>query len=498
MDLPPDRTDPARAATADVAVPEAAAPSPPPPIELHAGQVIDGFRLEEPLHTGGFAHIWRVTRTDGDDSLPLIMKVPRLLGGREPAAIIGFEAERLILPTLAGPHVPRFVASRGFSQQPYIVMERIPGESLKPRLDAAPLPIAEVAELGARTAEALDALHTLRVVHLDVKPSNVMLRPDGTAVLVDYGLACHRRLPDLLDESIVLPLGTGPYMSPEQVQHVRRDPRSDLFALGVMLYHFTTGARPFGAPDTVRGLRRRLYTEAVPPRSLREDCPPWLQEVILRCLEVDPEDRWQSGAELAAALRQPATVALTERAHRLQTEGRLTRLRRWLRTRQATPAAAPAPSVLTRLMKGPLIVAAVDVDHGSPALLERLRHAVGRIVAAEPGARLACVSVMRVGGIRVDDFMDEQGRATHVKQLVALRHWAAPIGKALSLDDRRLTYHVLESADPAAALVDYAQRNEAEHLVMGARGQSALRRYLGSVSSQVVAQAPCTVTVVRI
>ncbi len=148
-------------------------------------------------------------------------------------------------------------------------------------------------------------------------------------------------------------------------------------------------------------------------------------------------------------------------------------------------------------MKGPLIVAAVDVDNASPALLERLRQAVHRIVAAEPGARLACVSVMRVGGLRVDEFIDDQGRATHVKQLVALRHWAGSIGEALGLDERRLTYHVLEAADAAAALIGFTERHEAEHLVMGARGHSALRRYLGSVSSQVVAQAGCTVTVVR-
>jgi len=103
-------------------------------------------------------------------------------------------------------------------------------------------------------------------------------------------------------------------MSPEQVQFVRNDPRSDLFALGVMLYHFTTGERPFGSPDSVRGLRRRLYTDPIPPRTLRENCPPWLQEVILKCLEVEPARRWQSAAQLALALQNPLQVPLTARA----------------------------------------------------------------------------------------------------------------------------------------------------------------------------------------
>jgi eukaryotic-like serine/threonine-protein kinase len=501
MTPPPAATLPH--ATVDAPVHEIA-PAPPPPLALHEGLVIDGFRLDAHLHTGGFAQVWQVSRTGvadhgaDTDPLPLVMKVPRLLGGRDPAAIVGFEAERLILPALAGPHVPHFVASGDFSRHPYIVMERIAGDSLRPRLADAPLPVDEVADVGARVALALDDLHRQRVVHLDVKPSNVLFRPDGCAVLVDYGLSCHRRLPDLLDEAFVLPLGTGPYMSPEQVQFVRRDPRSDLFALGVMLYHFTTGARPFGAPDTVRGLRRRLYTDPVPPRALRPDCPPWLQEVILRCLEVDPERRWQTGAQLAAALRDPAQVPLTQRADRLRAEGRLARLRRWAQTRHAAPAAPPAPSEQTQAMKGPLIVAAVDIDHAAPALLERLRDAVQRIVAAEPGARLACVSVMKVGGLAVDDFVDAVGRPRHVKQLVRMRHWAGAIGTVLDLDERRLTFHVLEAPDAAAALVDFADRNDAEHLVMGARGHSALRRYLGSVSSQVVAQADCTVTVVRV
>jgi eukaryotic-like serine/threonine-protein kinase len=96
-----------------------------------------------------------------------------------------------------------------------------------------------------------------------------------------------------------------------------------------------------------------------------------------------------------------------------------------------------------------------------------------------------------------EDLVDDDGHSRHVKQLVGLKHWARPISKALALGEGRLTFHVLEASDPAAALVEFASRNQVDHIVMGARGASALRRYLGSVSSQVVAQAECTVTVVR-
>ena len=286
------------------------------PTALAAGQVIDGFRLEEMLHVGGMAHLWRVTRLGAADALPLIMKVPRIKGGEDPATIVSYEVEQMILPALSGLHVPKFIAKGDFTRQAYIVMERIPGDSLKPRLDQAPLALDEVIEIGVRVATALHDLHRQHLVHLDIKPSNIMFRPDGSAVLVDFGLSRHDHLPDLLDEEFTLPMGTGPYMSPEQVQFVRNDPRSDLFALGVMLYHLTTGERPFGQPTSVRGLRRRLYIDPVPPRVLRADCPPWLQEVILRCLEVDPGRRFQSAAQLALALQEPTQVPLTARADR--------------------------------------------------------------------------------------------------------------------------------------------------------------------------------------
>src|SRR5450631_1170733 len=120
------------------------------------------------------AQLWRVSRLDGHDPMPLIMKVPRIKGGDDPATIVGFEVEQMIMPTLSGVHVPRFVANGDFSHQPYIVMERIDGFSLKPRFDAAPLPLDEVVHIGTQVAIALHDLHRQHVIHLDVKPSNIM------------------------------------------------------------------------------------------------------------------------------------------------------------------------------------------------------------------------------------------------------------------------------------------------------------------------------------
>ncbi len=468
------------------------------PSALAPGMVIDRFELRQKLHLGGMAHLWQVVEVNhqGDSRLPLIMKVPRIKGGDDPATIVGFEVEMMILPMLRGRHVPKFIAKGDFTRLPYIVMEQIAGASLRPKLDEAPLAIDEVIEIGSRVATALHELHRQHLVHLDVKPSNILFRDDGTAVLVDFGLSRHDHLPDLLDEEFSLPMGTGPYMSPEQVQMLRKDPRSDLFALGVMLYHFTTGERPFGAPETVRGLRRRLYIDPVPPRSLRADCPPWLQEVILHCLEVRPERRYQSAALLALDLQSPGQVALTRRADRLQRSGLLKTFKRWFFSLGAEPTRA-LPTLAEQLARCPIIVAAIDTEHASGALLRKLQETVRRIVLTEPGARLACINVRRVARIGGDERLDAAGRSRHVQQLVALKHWARPISQLLDQDEGRLTFHVLEAASVADALVEFAQRNQVDHIVMGARDHSTLRRLLGSVSSQVVAQAGCTVTVVR-
>ena len=456
---------------------------------IEPGAVIDGYRLEERIHQGSMATLWRVS-APGEPML--VMKMPLLREGDEPTAMVGFEVEQMIMPTLQGRHVPLFIAAGDFSAHPYIVMEYIRGDSLRTSLDRTPLGDDAVARIGEQIATALHSLHRQHVIHLDLKPSNVMFRDTGEALLIDFGLSRHDRLPDLLAEQFRLPMGTAPYISPEQVLRIRNDPRSDIFALGAVLYHLITGQRAFGFPTTITGLRKRLYRDPVPPRARNPRCPAWLQEVILRCLEPDPRERYQSAAQVVLALRTPGQVPLTERARKLRQDGFAAMTHRWMRSLGTQGEAWQSTAV--QIARSPVVVVALDVFGSTEALLAGIRTTAERVLSMHPGARLACVTVLRTSRIAMDLTVDEEGRNARVLRLVELKDWARPLGLA----DGRLTYHVLEAPDPAPVLVDFVRQNHVDHLVIGARGASPLRRYLGSVSAHVVAECPCTVTVVRV
>jgi nucleotide-binding universal stress UspA family protein len=456
------------------------------------GDVVGGFRIGERLHAGGMGVVYAVSGEGPQAGVPLVMKVPRLGHGEPGEAVVTYEVEQTVLGALRGPHVPRLVAAGDVAEQPYLVMERVEGRSLKEWTDRSPLAADEVARLGVAVATAVHALHEQEAIHLDLKPSNVLLRPSGQAVLIDLGLAAHAHYPDLLAEELRRPVGSAPYMSPEQVLGVRSDPRSDVFALGVILYELATGRLPFGAPTTPAGLRKRLFRDPVPPRALQPGVPPWLQEIVLRCLEPDARDRYASAAQVAFDLVHPDQVALTERARRLRRRAGLRELLRWLHAAGLEPSPPSRPTA--QLSTAPILLAAIATSHRNEAQFEALREVVGRLLAQRGETRLACVTVIRPSPELGSSAPEEAASHQRIKHLVLLRHWAAP----LELPPGRISFHVLEHADPAAALVDYARVNHVDHVVIGAPPPDLpFKRVLGTIPTKVALEAPCTVSVVR-
>jgi eukaryotic-like serine/threonine-protein kinase len=456
---------------------------------VQPGAVIDGFTIGDCIHHGGMATLWSVTHPGIME--PLLMKIPLVSEGEDPAGIVSFEMEQMILPRMSGPHVPTCFGTGDFARQAYVVMERIPGKTLYIRLGELPLAYEVASAIVGKIAVALDDLHRQNVIHHDIKPSSVMFRPGGEAVLIDFGLSHHNHLPDLLQEEFRLPYGTAPYMAPERLLGVRDDARSDLFSLGVLLYFFTTGERPFGESETLRGMRRRLWRDPVPPRKLRPDYPPWLQEIVLRCLEIEPVWRHPTASQLAFELAHPDQVKLTARSERLKRDPLSTVLRRRFNRELTHPKAKS--DLAAQLASGPIVAVAVDLAEASDGLNEALRVTSERILATLPSARLACLNVLKLGRLTIDRTLDEEGNNKHIDRLVTLRHWASP----LRLDENRLSVHVLEAVDPAAAILEFAAVNHVDHIVIGARQNSFARSLLGSVSAKVAAEAPCTVTVVR-
>ena len=453
--------------------------------EVAPGACIDGFNVGECVHAGAMGKLFEVTGRDA--GFPLLMKVPRLGGPMDSAEmLLAFETEVMILPRLNGPHVPRFVAAGDVTTVPYIVMERVGGASLDQRATPA-LPGPEVARIGAAIADALHAIHAQDVVHLDLKPDNIVVRADGAAVLLDFALAHHRLLPDLLAQERRYTAGSAPYISPEQVLGTRRDRRSDLFSLGVVLYELATGVLAFGVPRTIAGLRDRLWIDPPPPVAHVKEIAPWLQEVILRCLEPDPARRYQSAAHIAFDLRNPDQVALTERARKRTRNGFAAQAARWWRARDI--------GVLTGGARedaggAPVVMVAVDTVHFDDPRQPDLQRAARLILSLSREFRLICVSVVPQA-VGVAHARDTDAQVEH---RIRLRHWIGPLG----IEPHRVSLHVLDAPDPSAALVEFGVRNNVDLIVLGAPGPGeGTFAWWRSVASSVTANATCSVHVVR-
>lgn len=461
---------------------------------LRPGTELDGFAIGDLLHTGGMADLFRVTYASGRaEPFPMVMKVPRMGGGEGAENIVSFEVEHQLLQAVHGVHVPRFVAAGDLARQPYLVMEYVHGRTLQAVLDDAfaskQRPDAEtIARIGRLLAHAAHALHKQDAVHLDLKPANVVLRENGGAVLLDFGLSWHAHYPDLLAEELRKAVGSPAWMAPEQVVGVRGDPRSDIFAIGVMLYELATGELPFGAPETQGGLRQRLWMEPAPPRRHAPQTPPWLQEVILRCLEPEAARRYPSAAHLAFDLAHPAQVKLGPRAERTEGIPFTQQFKRWIKA--AGMHYQPSPLPTQRIAEVPIVMVAVPHQDVTEATLYSLRESVGRSLGICPGARLAVVTV--IDG--VSGAGEQEESQVHRSHLERLRLWA----QALPLEGHQTSYHVLESGDVAKALLAYAESNQVSLIVLGAATHGlSIQRLKPTVPTRVAMEAPCSVLLVK-
>ncbi|HTQ02010.1 MAG TPA: protein kinase [Casimicrobiaceae bacterium] len=461
--------------------------------QIRPGESIDGFTIEGLLHAGGNGYLYRVRPPQGaDPGFPLLMKVPGVGRGEPTIGVVSFEIEQAILPQLSGPHVPRLVAVGDDPLRPYLVMEEVLGVGLAAFVQSAPLPVDDVVRIGAALADAVHDIHRQHVVHLDLKPENCIVRGDMEAVLLDFGFSRHARFPDLLAEEQAFAAGSAAYVSPEQLQGNRSDPRSDVFALGVLLYELATGEPPFGEPATYAGMRDRLWRLPVPPRRLVPSMPPWLQEVILHCLEASADRRSPSAAHVAFDLRHPDEVELTARSTWTEGAGFARQMRSWWRARRSTTASGATSSITS---SSPVILIAVDTEHPDDERHPALQRAAAAIVAMYAEYRLLLVSAIRAAPLGEGERLADTASGKHLMHRNRLRAWIAP----LRLPPSRTSLHVVESASPAATILGLANANHVDLIILGAPAPGERRlAWWRSVASEVTAGASCSVHVVRV
>jgi len=463
---------------------------------LEQGGELDGFRIGPLLYAGTMARIYQISYADGRESVfPMVMKVPLMREGDGAENIVSFEIEHQLLQVLQGPHVPRFVAAGDLDRVPYLAMEHVQGITVDAWLknfsqSRQAVPIESITRVGAALAQAAHSLHQQNVCHLDLKPANALLVNEEHIVLLDFGLSCHADYPDLMAGEFRKAVGSPAWIAPEQVVGVRGDPRSDVFAIGVMMYEMATGELPFGFPTTQGGLRQRLWMSPRPPRAWRAELPEWLQEIILRCLEPQAQQRYPSAAHLMFDLHHPDQVQVTVRGQQLKGRGFWWHVKRWLRA--AGMQYQPSPLPAQQISEVPIVMVALPHEEISDTVLIALRQATVRSLGTRPGARLAIVTVVSGSLIGNDKDRSETWLIRH--HLASFKKWA----EGIDLSGHQVSFHVLESGDVAAALLRYAEGNQVSLIIMGAatRGLS-MQRFVATVPIKVAMHAPCTVVLVK-
>jgi serine/threonine protein kinase len=260
------------------------------------------YRLDERIASGGMGDVWRGSDEVLGRTVAIKILLPALL--EQPGFAERFRGEARTMATINHPGVVDVYDYGSDRSIAFLVMEYVDGDPLSRTLErVGRLTPARTMALVAQAADALHAAHEKGIVHRDVKPGNLLVRPNGTLVLTDFGIARSAIVGQLTAAGSVL--GTASYISPEQAAGVTATPASDVYGLGVVAYQCLAGHRPFEG-DTPLEIAMKHVREA--PRPLPGDIPPGVCAIVDRALAKDPATRWPSAATLAAAARQAAAA----------------------------------------------------------------------------------------------------------------------------------------------------------------------------------------------
>jgi len=288
-------------------------------VPFHPGDMLDErFLITDVLSRSGMGCIFKAKDTHNGDAL-VAVKVPHMEYESDPAFFSRFQREERIGLELNHPFILKFIPVKGQKCRPYIVTEYLSGCTLAHLMKAmSPLPEKDALKIASLMCDALQHMHDHGIVHRDLKPQNVMICKDRSIRIMDFGIARDESSRRITRVGNNPSMGTPDYMAPEQVKGKRSDKRTDIYNLGALLYEMLTGAIPFPNENPWAALNARLTGDPVAPRKLNPDLSAQAEEIVLRALQRDPADRYQSAPAMKAELDTAEHVRVTGLCDRLQ------------------------------------------------------------------------------------------------------------------------------------------------------------------------------------
>jgi eukaryotic-like serine/threonine-protein kinase len=279
-----------------------------------AGDTLDHYRIDAVIAHSNMSVLYKAT--DLNAGRQVAIKVPQPEMESDPVLLERFKREHEIGLELDHPGIVKTFNSEERSRI-YMVIEWVEGRLLRTLLNAdKKLPIDRSEKIALGICDALDYMHKHGIVHRDLKPENVMVGMDDTVKLIDFGIAMKEDARRLTFVNVTSLLGTPDYISPEQVKGGRGDQRSDIYAVGIMLYEMLTGRVPFVGPNPLAVMNERVLNEPKPPHELNPEISPELEEIIFRALERDPRHRYATANEMEWDLQHQEQVGVEPRGVR--------------------------------------------------------------------------------------------------------------------------------------------------------------------------------------
>jgi serine/threonine-protein kinase len=274
---------------------------------LQIGDQFDRYQIQAHMAQGGMSDIYRAF--DLVNRREVVIKVPdqSMLG--DPAQYERFQRELEVMDTLNHPAILKGLGSGKFNRIPFLVTEFVDGKSLRDLIDgSAPLQIDQILDIVRKIADGMAYCHKNDVIHRDLKPENIFVTGVNQPVIMDFGLALTKGAHRVTYSNLSATMGTPDYMSPEQINGKRGDQRTDIYALGVILYEMLTGNPPFTGDSNMVVMSQHLNN--LPPRvdKLNSSVPESIAAIVAKCLQKDPDARFDSMEALVEAIDNPETV----------------------------------------------------------------------------------------------------------------------------------------------------------------------------------------------